>query len=214
VGNIGAICKLGVMSISLITPSLAYLPSYIAALHKGWLPNNMREQSAAEELARIDADAQGFIDWLDSRNTQGETIPLHDGTLVPRLPGFRQWMWDGEFCGSIALRWQTGSNDLPDFCLGHIGYSVVPWKQRQGYATQALALLLPMAREQGLSYVVISTQPDNKASQKVILSNGGQFMDTIQPPAFYGNAEEWRYRIDLAGRSFSELPKLTRNLTR
>jgi predicted acetyltransferase len=187
------------MHLSLVAPSLAYLPSYIAALQKGWLPNNMREQSAAEELARIDADAQGFIDWLDSRGTVGEMIPLPDGTLVPRLPGFRQWMWDGEFCGSIALRWQTGSNDLPDFCLGHIGYSVVQWKQRQGYATQALALLLPMAREQGLSYVVISTQPDNTASQKVILSNGGQFIDTVKPPAFYGHAEEWRYRVDLRG---------------
>jgi predicted acetyltransferase len=185
------------MHLSLVAPSLAYLPSYIAALKKGWLPNNMREQSAAEELARIDEDAQGFIDWLDSRGTVGETIPLPDGTLVPRLPGFRQWMWDGEFCGSIALRWQTGSNDLPDFCLGHIGYSVVQWKQRQGYATQALALLLPMAREQGLSYVVISTQPDNTASQKVILNNGGKFIDAVKPPVFYGHAEEWRYRIDL-----------------
>jgi predicted acetyltransferase len=88
-------------------------------------------------------------------------------------------MWDGEFCGSIALRWHTGSDDLPDYCPGHIGYSAVPWKQRQGYATQALGLLLPMARGQGLSHVIISTQPDNLASQKVILRNGGQFIDTI-----------------------------------
>jgi predicted acetyltransferase len=182
---------------SLVTPSLTHLPSYIAALQRGWLPNNMREQSAAEELARIEANAQGFIDWLDSRSSVGETIPLPDGTLVPRLPGFRRWMWDGEFCGSIALRWQAGSNDLPDYCLGHIGYSVVPWRQRQGHATRALTLLLPLAREQGLSHVIISTQPDNLASQKVIMRNGGQFIDAFKPPAFYGHEQEWRYRIDL-----------------
>jgi predicted acetyltransferase len=187
------------MSIELVTPSQRYLTSYIAALNKGWLPNNMREQSALEELKRIERDAQGFIDWLDSRNTQGEMIPLPDGTLVPRLPGFRQWIWDGEFCGSIALRWQAGSNELPDFCLGHVGYSVVPWKLRQGYATQALKQLLPMAREQGLNYLVISTQPDNLASQKVILNNGGRFVDAVKPPLFYGHDEEWRYRLDLAG---------------
>lgn len=187
------------MSIKLVTPSLHYLPSYIVALKKGWLPNNMRAQSAAEELERIECDAQSFIDWLDSRNTEGETIPLPDGTLVPRLPGFRQWMWDGEYCGSIALRWQAGSNELPDFCLGHVGYSVVPWKQCTGYATQALKLLLPMAHEQGLAYLVISTQPENVASQKVILNNGGRFLDAVLPPKFYGHAEEWRYRIELDG---------------
>jgi predicted acetyltransferase len=165
---------------------------------KNWSPNNLRMQAVAEELESIERDAQDFLDALDSRKTEGATIPLPDGTLVPRLPGFRRWMWDGEFCGSIGLRWLAGSNDLPDYCLGHIGYSVVPWKQRQGYATQALALLLPMAREQGLSHVMISTQPDNLASQKVILSNGGQFIDAIKPPAFYEHAEEWRYRIDLA----------------
>jgi predicted acetyltransferase len=185
------------MSIELVTPSLDGLTSYTAALRKGWLPNNMRAESAAEELERIDRDAQGFIDWLDSRNTQGETIPLPDGTLVPRLPGFRQWMWDGEFCGSVALRWQAASNELPDFCLGHVGYSVVPWKQRMGYATQALKLLLPLAREQGLAYLVISTQPKNTASQKVILNNGGRFMDAVKPPVFYGHDQEWRYRLDL-----------------
>jgi predicted acetyltransferase len=198
VGSTEGICKLGVMSFQLVTPSLRCLPSYIAALRKGWLPNNMRKESAAEELERIERDAQGFIDWLDSRNTQGETIPLPDGTLVPRLPGFRRWMWDGEFCGSIALRWQAGSNELPDFCLGHVGYSVVPWKQRLGYATQALKLLLPIAREQGLAYLVISTQPENTASQKVVLNNGGRFIDAIKPPVFYGHDEEWRYRLDLA----------------
>ena len=59
-------------------------------------------------------------------------------------------MWDGEFCGSIGFRWQPGTSALPPYCLGHIGYSVVPWKQRRGYATKALALLLPDARKEGL----------------------------------------------------------------
>ena len=45
-------------------------------------------------------------------------------------------MWDGEFCGSIGFRWQPGTTDLPRHVLGHIGYSVVPWKRRLGYATR------------------------------------------------------------------------------
>jgi predicted acetyltransferase len=52
-------------------------------------------------------------------------VALPDGTMVPRLPGFWRWLWDGEFCGSIQFRWQPGTPDLPPTCLGHIGYSVV-----------------------------------------------------------------------------------------
>ena len=72
---------------------------------------------------------------------------------VARLPGYRRWLWDGEFCGSIDFRWQPGTTALPPHCLGHIGYGVVPWKQGRGYATRALSLLLPAARAEGLAFV-------------------------------------------------------------
>ena len=57
----------------------------------------------------------------------------------------------------IGLRWQAGTQELPPHCLGHIGYSIVPWKQRLGYATSALAQLLPEARAEGLLYVELTT---------------------------------------------------------
>lgn len=161
----------------LVEPSLDRLEAYAAALRQGWSPNNVRDVSA-EQLAAIAADAEGFIRQL---TTPGGTITLGDGRVVPRLPGPVLWMWDGEFCGSIGLRHQPGTEELPAHVLGHIGYAVVPWKRRRGHATQALRQILPHARAAGLRWVDLTTDPDNAPSQRVILANGGVLLDHLPP---------------------------------
>ena len=104
-------------------------------------------------------------------------------------------MWDGEFCGVIGLRWQPGTEALPPYCLGHIGYAVVPWKQRRGYATLALGAMLADARAEGLRHVEITTGPDNVASQRVITANGGVLVEEFITPATLGSKRELRYRV-------------------
>lgn len=181
----------------LIWPSNDALPSYVQALERGWSHNNLRAEAGREELGLIKADPGAFIASLVDREGKGSPVRMPDGSFVPRLPGYRRWMWDGEFCGSISLRWQQGSNALPPYCLGHIGYAVVPWKQRQGYATRALALLLREAPAEGLAYVEITTNPDNIASQRVIRANGGELVEEfICLPELGGNAV-MRFRIAL-----------------
>ena len=106
-------------------------------------------------------------------------------------------MWDGEFCGSIGFRWQPGTEALPPHCLGHIGYSVLPSKQRRGHATQALRDMLPHARAERLRYVEITTDPANVASQRVIEANGGILHERFTKPAQFGNVPGLRYRIQL-----------------
>jgi predicted acetyltransferase len=180
----------------LVWPSAEYLPSYIAALERGWSPDNIRGPAVAlEQLAHIAADANAFLASLVDREAAGDPITLPDGTNVPRLPGFRRWMWDGEFCGSIGFRWQRGTEALPPHCLGHIGYAVVPWKQRRGYATRALGEMLREAKAEGLHYVEITTQPDNVPSQRVITANGGVLVEEFVTPPSLGSTRELRYRI-------------------
>jgi len=87
---------------------------------------------------------------------------------------------------------------LPAYCLGHIGYTVVPWKRGRGYATRALQLLLPQVREEGLAYVELTTDADNLASKRVIEANGGKLVERFKKPAAYGGAESLRFRILLA----------------
>ncbi|WP_376098979.1 GNAT family N-acetyltransferase [Roseomonas sp. CCTCC AB2023176] len=182
--------------LQLVRPASEHLPSYAAALETGWSPDNTRPEAAAEQLEAIARDPAAFIAGLEDREAKGPPITLPDGSRMPRLPGFRRWMWDGAFCGSIGLRWQPGTAALPPHVLGHCGYAVVPWKRRRGYATEALRLLLPEARALGLPWIDLTTDPDNAVSQRVILVNGGVLVERFAKAAAYGG-EGLRFRIIL-----------------
>jgi predicted acetyltransferase len=180
----------------LVRPGPEHLASYVAALERGWSADNERGVEAArEELSRIQADAAAFLASMEDREAKGPPITLPDGSAAKRLPGFRRWLWDGEFCGSIGLRWQPGTTALPPHCLGHIGYAVVPWKQHRGYAKSALRFILPEAKAVGLPYVEITTDPDNIASQRVIEANGGIFVEHFIKPQQFGCKPGLRFRI-------------------
>ncbi len=182
----------------LVRPALDYLPEYVAALKRGWSPDNVKGVAATvEELAEIDKDSQAFIDQLTDRDAKGPPIVLPDGSFATRLPGYRLWLWDGEFCGSIGIRWQPGTSSLPEHVLGHIGYAVVPWKTGLGYSKLALRLMLHRAQDEGLKYVEITMDPENIASRKVVEANGGVLFERFQYPVQYGGKDGLRFRIDL-----------------
>lgn len=182
----------------LVRPASPHLAGYTAALQRGWSPDNVRGQAAAlEELAEIEADAAAFLAGMEDLDAKGPPIGMPDGTFVKRLPGFHRWMWDGEFAGTIDFRWQPGTTDLPPTCLGHIGYSVVPWKRGLGYATQALRQMLPLVRFSGLAFVELTTDPDNLASRRVVEANGGVLHERFVKPPQLGGKPGLRYRIAL-----------------
>lgn len=182
----------------LVWPALEHLPSYTAALERGWSPDNTRPaETNREQLAAIAADPAAFVASMVTVEGDLPPIVLPDGSVAQRLPGYRKWMWDGEFCGSVGFRWQPGTVELSAHVLGHIGYAVVPWKRGRGYATRALALLLDDARAMGMPYVELTTDPDNIPSQRVITANRGVLVERFGKPPQYGEAEGLRFRIDL-----------------
>jgi predicted acetyltransferase len=180
-------------NLRLVAPNLAWLAQYEAALAAGWSPDTERDVSA-DQLAALRCDPHAFLAEL---TRQDGMIVVASVRVVPRLPSRVYWLDDGEFCGVTNLRFALGSDALPDYISGHIGYAVVPWKRRRGYATRALALLLPVASAVGLKRVEITCDDDNEASRRVVLNNRGELTGTRLAP---GGKTKLVFRIDLPDR--------------
>jgi len=194
------------MTVRILKPTLDTLPGYRAALERGWSPDTIRSaETAKAQIAAIADDPAGFVDRLEDREARRGPVRLPDGSSVKRIPGFARWIWeggldDGAFCGSISFRWQKGTTAPPPHVLGHVGYTVVPWKRGRGNAAKALRLLLPEIAGLGLPHIDITTDPDNVASQKVALSAGARFITRKPKPPAFGDGEVLLFRIDFASQ--------------
>jgi len=73
----------------------------------------------------------------------------------------------------------------------------VPWKQGRGYATHALSLILPLAKQEALAFVE-HDRHWQRAIATVILANGGILVSQFTKPAAFGSKQGFRYRIHLA----------------
>jgi len=182
----------------LVVPARQHLSEYVAALKQEWSGDTLTTaKTARAELAEIEADADAFLARMTDRDPQAAFVTLPDGSQRARLPSIKRWMWDDGLCGSINFRWQKGTAELPPDVLGHIGYSTVPWRRGKGYAKEALRLILLEAKREGLQYVELTANPDNVASQRVILANGGVFVESFRKSQAHGGSLSFRYRISL-----------------
>ncbi|WP_424812855.1 GNAT family N-acetyltransferase [Roseococcus sp. YIM B11640] len=182
----------------LVRPAPEHVASYQAALRRGWSPDNLRPEAALAELTALAADEAAFLAGFDDPEGRGPPLGMPDGTSRPRIPSIRRWIWDGrEVCGSIGLRWQKGTAELPSHVLGHIGYAVVPWRRGEGIGKRALALMLHEARSRGLPHADLTCEVANLASARVIQANGGTLVGTFERPAVYGGGPALLWRIGL-----------------
>ena len=78
---------------------------------------------------------------------------------------------------------------------GHVGYSVRPAERRKGYAKKMLAKALDFLTSFEFEEVYVSCLPENEASKKTILANGGEYIETVYLDEDGVNLE--RYRITL-----------------
>lgn len=183
------------LQLQLFAPSYGHLGAYTATLRTGWSPYAARDVSA-EHRAAIEADPDAFLVDLVDLEKIGGSLVEPEGSTRPKLPQIIRWMWDGDFVGVINLRWQPGTDELPPYVSGQIGYINVPRKRGKGYATEALRLMLPEARQLGLGHVELTTDPSNTASQKVIQQCDGRLAFTRDD--MFSGAPKLHFRIELA----------------
>lgn len=177
-------------------PQEAMLDSFVDALKRGWSPHTEVDVTR-QLLDEIAGDAGAYLAKMSDKRPPGGTRALDDGRVVDLLPQRIRWIWDGDFCGQINLRWQPGTTDLPDYVLGHVGYAVVPWKRGHGLARKALRHMLGEARDVGLAHIDACTTADNIASQRVIAANSGVLVERFHSELFNPAIERLRYRIQL-----------------
>jgi predicted acetyltransferase len=93
------------------------------------------------------------------------------------LPSITYWFIDpmGKLVGTSRLRPELNASLLEEG--GNIGYDVRPSSRRLGYGTEILRLMLDVARQSGLSKLLLTCDDDNIGSAKIIEKNGGRLED-------------------------------------
>ncbi len=84
------------------------------------------------------------------------------------------FLTDGkDIIGAITTRYKNTGVD------GHTGYGIRPKYRGKGYATKMLHMAISILNEYGHKPIIVSCDKDNIASAKVILNNGGRFVEEI-----------------------------------
>ena len=81
--------------------------------------------------------------------------------------------------GAIQIRHHINHPNLKE-TGGHIWYWIRPSERKKGYATKMLSLGLEEAQKIWIEKILISCEPDNIASEKVILVNWWQYHKTVE----------------------------------
>lgn len=138
-----------------------------------WPTVRVRESFLAGE--RADCLARGeSVAWLEAAADDFDAYVAGAGGVRTRwgVSSSLYWYVCGEhYIGTLVVRHRLTSQ-LSE-AGGHIGFHVVERWRRQGHATRMLAAGLHVCEGLGPRRVLLTCLPDNVASRRVILANGG-----------------------------------------
>jgi len=142
--------------------------------------------AAAEMAADFEAAGERRTDLTDLEAFIARCRKVERGAVPKGLvAATAYWLVrarDGAVLGSCRLRhrlneglWQDG---------GHIGYDIRPSCRNRGYATEMLALVLEEARRREMDWVLLTVDPANQPSIRVIEKNGGERIGTAEETGY------------------------------
>ena len=173
--------------INLIIPSLEYEEDAMQFV------NEIINVDGAGIHGSSELENQSYKKWLNTieRNAAGEE--MHN--LSPSDTYFAVRSNDKKIVGIINIRHKL-NNEFMQLYGGHIGCTVRPCERKKGYSKQMLRHALNRCRELNINNVLITCDPQNEPSYRVIESCGGVVENEIPYPD--SNESVRRYWIDLS----------------
>lgn len=159
--------------IRLLTPTMAYAEQIMATRREIFEVDGEDGFDGCSGLQNYET-AESWLEHL-RRFESAETIPAG---YVPSSTYLAVRVSDDRLVGIIDLRHHI-DHPILGVWGGHIGYSVRPSERGHGYAKEMLRLNLKNCRARGMDKVLITCTPNNPASEKTILANGGIFEKEI-----------------------------------
>ena len=150
------------MRVFLVNPSRKYWSSFRRGLIQTWGPHvfDTIPRSARAYIAQAQQTARG-------RRLAAGAVARSEW-----------WLVDGRsYIGRIEIRHKASGRDPR--AKSHVYYEIIPSRRARGYATLMLQLARRKAASLGLKHLLISSDPTNIASVKVIANNGGRRLKSI-----------------------------------
>ena len=175
-GNKAGVCLLG-EEIKLVIPTKEYEKQVME--YKQIFLNNKESFDGCAGLEEADT----YNEWLDF---EGRLSKKYGKSYVPSSVFLAVRNTDNKVVGIIDIR-----QKLSEFLLnygGHIGYSVLPYERKKGYAKQMLKLALKECRKLGIDKILLTCDKNNIGSFKTIIANGGILENEVRDDVNLGKS--------------------------
>ncbi|MBR7832749.1 GNAT family N-acetyltransferase [Actinospica durhamensis] len=161
----------------LIPPHPRFHASFLSAIEEFRAAGPLSDWAAHVDYEAVRGQ-EGFAAYvrdLDLRRVASAERSVPESTLF--------WIEGEEFLGRIAVRHRL--NERLEVMGGHIGYAIRPGAQGKGHATALLRAVLPLAYAVGIDDALLTTDPDNHGSRRVIEKCGGRLVKQGPDHCYY-----------------------------
>lgn len=164
--------------IALIEPQEHYAQE-IWAFRREVLEHDAEDEDQFAGCLSLD-ECESAADWINiCVLRKSEATCAQTGTAVPAHVYLAILRTDDRLVGIIDLRHHIDHPILGTWG-GHCGYTVRPSERGKGYAKEMLRLNRQKAGALGISRLLVTCDERNRASEGVILANGGAYEKTIE----------------------------------